>query len=148
LNLRFPYIPRQVDPLPGEEGPQVIYEPIALVRCVGPTRTYLIQGLVDTGASMTLLPHHYAARLGVALTARGQLRTAGGMLPARFGELDIEVGSGRVVHRWRARVGFVPRADNLAILGHDGFLDLFRVTFDGPARVLTLSVSDGPTRGR
>ena len=41
---------------PGESGLQVIHEPIIPVRFIGPIRTYLIRGLLDTGASMTLLP--------------------------------------------------------------------------------------------
>jgi hypothetical protein len=143
--LRFPYTLREVDPASDEEGLQLVREPIVLVRFIGPLRAYMIRGLVDTGASTTLLPYHYMAKLGVEATGRGQFRTAGGMLPARFGELDIEVGSGPTAQSWRARVGFVPRVDNLAILGHEGFLDHIRATFDGPSRSLTIAL---PRPGR
>ena len=54
--MRFDYSEREVDPLPGEFGVQLIHEPIVLVRFIGPSQTYLIRGLLDTGASMTLVP--------------------------------------------------------------------------------------------
>ncbi|MGC8644344.1 MAG: hypothetical protein ACP5XB_31160 [Isosphaeraceae bacterium] len=62
--MRFDYAEREVDPLPWESGLQVIKEPIIPVRFIGPLRTYLIRGLVDTGASMTLLPRLYLTKLG------------------------------------------------------------------------------------
>jgi hypothetical protein len=46
--------------------------------------------------------------------------------------------AGRTAYRRSARVGFVPRADNLALLGHAGFLDHFAVTFDGLRKRATL----------
>jgi hypothetical protein len=137
--VRFPYAERAVDPLPGEEGLQVIREPIILVRFIGPERSYLIRGLIDSGASMTLLPRSYMAQLGIAPGESARLGTAGGALAVRLGTLDLELRSGRTSHRWSARVGFVPRADNLALLGHSGFLDYFRVILDGPRRSVTLT---------
>ena len=57
--MRFDYAKREVDPLPGELGTQLIHEPIVVVRFIGPGGTYLIRGLLDTGASMTLVPRFY-----------------------------------------------------------------------------------------
>jgi hypothetical protein len=136
--VRFDYVGREVDPLPGELGTQVVSEPIIVVRFVGPKRAYLIRGLLDTGASMTLVPRSYLSRLGLAATARAQLQTAAGPLLIELATLDLELGTGRTVHRWSARVGFVARADNLALLGHAGFLDHFAVTFDGLRKRVTL----------
>jgi len=120
--VRFDYALREVDPLPGESGLQVIHEPIIPVRFVGPRHAYLIRGLVDTGASMTLVPRSYLTKLGLAPGERIRLRTAAGALDIWLGTLDLELRSERAVHRWSARVGFVPRADNLALLGHSGSL--------------------------
>jgi hypothetical protein len=54
------------------------------------------------------------------------------------GALDLELRSGPSSYQWSARVGSAPRADNLALLGHAGFLDHFSVTFDGLRKRVTL----------
>jgi len=76
--VRFDYAEREVDPLPWESGLQVIQEPIIPVRFVGPLQTYLIRSLLDTGASMTLLPRLYLTKLGLVPGERVRLRTAAG----------------------------------------------------------------------
>jgi hypothetical protein len=136
--VRFDYAEREVDPLPWESGLQVIQEPIILVRFIGPQRTYLIRGLLDTGASMTLLPRSCLTKLGLMPGERMRLRTASGEHEVWLGALDLELRSRRTTHRWSARVGFVPRVDSLALLGHMGFLDHFSVTFDGLRKCVTL----------
>jgi Aspartyl protease len=136
--MKFPYSEREVDPLPGETGLQVIHEPIVLVRFIGPKRSYLIRGLLDTGASMTLVPRSYMTKLGIDPGERAKLGTAAGHLNVSLGTLDIEIQSGRTVYSWTARVGFSPRADNLALLGHAGFLDYFTAIFNGSSRQVTL----------
>ena len=138
--MRFDYSEREVDPLPGEVGVQVIHEPIILVRFVGPSQTYLVRGLLDTGASMTLVPRFYFQKPGMSMarSERTRLRTASGAVDVLLGPLDLELRSGSSSYRWSATVGFVPRADNLALLGHAGFLDHFSVTFDGLSKRVSL----------
>lgn len=136
--MRFDYAAREVDPLPGEFGPQVVHEPIILVRFIGPAGSWLIRGLLDTGASMTLVPRSFMSKLGVTPGKRARLGTAAGGLNIQLGTLDLELKSGRAAHHWSARVGFVPRGDNLALLGHTGFLEHFAATFDGLRRRVTL----------
>jgi len=138
--VRFDYAEREVDPLPGEFGVQIIHEPIIVVRFIGPGRTYVIRGLLDTGASMTLVPRSYFHKLGmsVAPTERVRLRTVSGTVDVLLGTLDLELRSERAKYRWSAQVGFVPRADNLVLLGHAGFLDHFSATFDGLRKCVTL----------
>jgi Aspartyl protease len=123
--VRFDYVPREVDPLPGESGLQLIYEPIIPVRFVGVQRTYLIRGLVDTGASITLIPRSFMTKLGLGPRERVKLRTPAGSVQVWLAALDLELRSGRMIYRWSAQVGFIPRADNVALLGHSGFLDHF-----------------------
>jgi Aspartyl protease len=140
--VRFDYAEREVDPLPGEFGVQIIHEPIIVVRFIGPRQTYLILGLLDTGASMTLVPRSYFHKLGMsaAPTERVRVRTVSGSVDVLLGALDLELRSDRVKYRWSAQVGFVPRADNLALLGHAGFLDHFSATFDGLRKRVTLKL--------
>lgn len=136
--MRFPYSRREIDPLPGESGLQVIHEPIILVRFIGPDRSYLIRGLLDTGASLTLVPETYASRLGVVPGDRGKLSSAGGPIGLSLAALDLELTKGRKSYRWSARVGSTPRTDNLALLGHMGFLEHFTTTFNGQFQHVTL----------
>jgi predicted aspartyl protease len=137
--VKFPYAAREVDPLPGETGVQLIHEPIILVRFTGPSRSYLIRGLLDTGASMTLVPRSYMTRLGITPIGTGRLSTAAGGLSVQVGSVELEVKAGRTSLHWSARVGFVPRVDNLALLGHAGFLDHFSAVFDGLRREVRLT---------
>lgn len=74
--MKFDYAEREVDPLTGVIGPQVVHEPIILVRFIGPGGAWLIRGLLETGASMTLAPRSYMKRLGVAPGERARLGTA------------------------------------------------------------------------
>jgi hypothetical protein len=134
----FKYIEREVDPLPGETGLQSILEPIIPIRLIGPSRTYIIHGLLDTGASITLVPVNLLRNLGLTPRDAATLATAAGPLQMIIGAIDIELRSGRTICRWSARVGFVPRADNKVLLGHDGFLDHFTATFDGFRKRVTL----------
>jgi hypothetical protein len=129
---------REVEPLPGESGVQIIHEPIILVRFCGPARSYLIRGLLDTGAAMTLVPRFYLTKLGLSPGERLRLRAAAETFEILLGMLELELRSRRTIHRWPARVGFVHRADNVALLGHAGFLDYFSVTFDGLHKRVTL----------
>ena len=88
--MRFDYLPQEVDPLPGEEGTQILTRPVVVVRAVGPAGAWLIPGLVDTGATETLLPLSYVARLGASvdensvtlLTDAGALSTGKGLFEA------------------------------------------------------------------
>jgi predicted aspartyl protease len=142
--VRFDYAEREVDPQPGEFGIQIIHEPIIVVRFIGPAQTYLIRGLLDTGASMTLLPRYYFHKLGmsVASTERVRLRTVSGYVDVLLGLIDLELRLQRTKIRWSAQVGFVPRSDNLALLGHAGFLDHFTAKFDGLRKRVTVKPNE------
>jgi len=136
--MKVPYSERYVDPLPGESGLQRFFEPMILVRAIGPSRAYLIRGYLDTGASITILPRGYMSQLGIEQSERADLRTAGGGLGVRIATVDLELNLGRRRIRWSARVGFAPRDDNFALYGHGGFLEHFTTAFDGPRREFTI----------
>jgi hypothetical protein len=141
--MRFDYVAREVDPLPGQESPCYVREPIILVEVVGPSgRVQLIRGLVDTGADFTLLPGRYLPRFGLspADLPRASLSGAGGN---RFSpylatvNLTLRSPSGRVAHEWSALVGFEVLRER-ALWGRDGFLEYFMASFHGPANRFTL----------
>lgn len=77
-------------------------------------------------------------KLGLVPGERARLRTASGGHEIWLGALDVELRSGRTSYRWSARVGFIPRIDNVALLGHLGFLDHFSAPFDGRRKRVTL----------
>jgi hypothetical protein len=79
------------------------------------------------------------SRLGIVPGERARLASAGGPVVIQLGTLDLELRRGRTACRWSARVGLVARADNLALLGHAGFLDHFTARFDGLRHRITLT---------
>jgi hypothetical protein len=93
---------------------------------------------------MTLVPRSYFHKLGMIElpSNRGRLRTVSGHVDVLVGSLDLELRSARLKYRWSARVGFVSRADNIALLGHAGFLDHFSATFDGLRKCVTLKAQE------
>jgi hypothetical protein len=118
------------------------------VRFIGPNRSYLIRGLLDTGASLTLVPETYSSRLGVVSSDRGKLTSAGGPIGISLAVLDLELSKGRTSFRWSARVGFTPRADNLALLGHMGFVEHFTTTFNGQFQYVNLRFNGIPSASK
>jgi len=85
--------------------------------------------LVDTGADYTLLPHTYAKALGIDLRHEGRAFATQGI-----------GGSERVslVRRWKLKVGpwtreiplgFIHRDDVPPLLGRQGCLETFKLTF-------------------
>jgi len=136
--VKFAYMEHAVDPRPGEEGPQSVYEPLISVRVIGPAGVCVIRGLLDTGSTDTLVPMQFLDWLGVEKGPRFNLRAAGGSsFPAWLGNVDLELKDGVKVHRWSAHVGFTPFRKN-AIWGHAGFLDYFTATFNGRKRSVSL----------
>jgi hypothetical protein len=94
--MRFEYLQEEVEPLPGERGPQYVFEPIITVRVIGPAGAWLIPGLLDTGAAETIIPRLYLDRLGVPKGPRYELAGAGGTgFPAWLGRVDLELARGR-----------------------------------------------------
>ena len=136
--MKFEYLATEVDALPGQTGLQTLHFPVILARVSGPLGTYLVQGLVDTGAQETLLPLQYLNHLGVVRGERYLLASANRTpIYAWLGAVDFEQARGRTTYRWSARVGFTPRR-NIAIFGQAGFLDHFTAIFDGLHHRLTL----------
>ena len=84
LAVRFSYIEREVDPMPGIPGSDREWEPQIPVRVGGVTSIQIVPGLVDTGASVTLIPLRYLERLGVETLGIITLSTGGGPIRARL----------------------------------------------------------------
>jgi predicted aspartyl protease len=135
--MRFSYIEREVDPLPGIPGSDREWEPQITVRVGGVTSIQIVPGLVDTGASLTLIPLRYLERLGVEPLGTIVLAGVGGSITARLARVDLELHTSRTIHAWSALVGFVARRER-GLWGQMGFLEHFLATFNTRRHLLTL----------
>jgi len=142
--MRFPYQRYAVEASPVFSG-GVVYRPEITLRIIGGAGDAIIHALVDTGADGTLFPRSIAEAIGATIyekntaTVRG---LAGEPLTVVAGEVEVEMVDGGDRHRWNMTVGFTSvddPQDEVAILGHAGFLDYFQATFDGQARELQLT---------
>lgn len=113
------------------------YRPYVRLRVHGSVRHRTIWAVLDTGADITVLPRALAEEIGVTILA-GEKRTARGVsgeaMEIVAGEVGLEIGDSDETHRWSSLIGFADFAhpkQQRAILGHVGFFDQFRVTFDG-----------------
>ncbi len=125
----------------------VLYRPEISVRVVGTLSALWTWALVDPGSDDTLLPLSLAQAIGARMDP---LQTwsvegfGGQALPVVLGEIELELNDGNQTFRWPARIGVVDFADpqdEITLVGHAGFLDYFRVTFDGHAHALHIDVT-------
>lgn len=135
--MRFSYIEREVDPLPGNPGSDREWEPQIAVRVGGPGIVQIIPGLVDTGASLTLLPMRYLGRLGVEIVGHITLSSSSGSFTARLARVNLELDTARTIHVWSALVGFSARRER-ALWGQMGFLEHFLAIFNTRRHLLIL----------
>lgn len=141
--MKFPYRQYQVDPSPTiPDG--ILYRPMVRVRVVGLTRDASFWALLDTGADETILPMPIGLAIG-AMMYPSSTWTMGGLagqtVEATLGDVQFEVGQRRTIYQWKARVGFVSfptPEDEVAILGHAGFLNFFTASFDSVKRELKM----------
>ena len=144
--MKFSY--RQYLTHPSPTAPSgVLHRPVISLRSEGATATSLLTALVDPGSDDTLLPLTAGRSIGAKMDAT-QIWHAEGIggqtVAVILGEVDFELTDGKQTFRWSATVGFVDFADpkdEVTILGHAGFLDYFRTTFDGHLRTLEIEVT-------
>jgi predicted aspartyl protease len=125
----------------------IVTRPELLVDVVGPAGTVSVLALVDTGSDVTLLPRSVAGRIGAVIddNVRWPVGGFGGrVIEASPGQVELEILGDTSSIRWKATIAFVyypAGAEESSLLGHAGFFDFFRVTFDGPARELEIQLT-------
>jgi predicted aspartyl protease len=125
----------------------IINRPEISVKVNGPAGVVTLDAVVDTGSDLTLIPRWVAGQIGATVddTRRWPLGgIAGQVIEASPGDVELEISSDGTFFRWTTAVVFVkyPAGSKATtILGHSGFLDFFRVTFDGSARELEVEVT-------
>jgi hypothetical protein len=139
--MRFAYRPYPVDPSPSDPSP-ISYRPELRVQVrgtAGPSDGIPIWGILDPAAIDCILPYDTADRLHPTWydDARSMQDFAGGLREVRYGRVTFQVQIGGRRVRWPAIVAF-SRERRIALWGRCGFLNHFRVTFDGPGRHFTI----------
>jgi predicted aspartyl protease len=145
--MNFPYIRHRVDAssaIPTGE----IARPEIPVRMIGPHGSVEVTALIDTGADHVFLSVLLAELLGVEIDqspAESAAGAGGNELKIWPGEVEIEVAESSEVYRWQTPVGFIETGDDLAAayLGHVGFLEHFKATFDYAEQIVELAIKAG-----
>src|SRR5262245_43871764 len=121
MSLRFAYrfYPARgpVWPLGGRIGRP---RPVIPISVIGPTGTWLDDGLLDTGSDDTIFPESVAAKVGVDLTNAPTGEASGvGMAasPIRYVEVVLRLTDGVEFREWPARVGFTSAPIKRSLLG-------------------------------
>lgn len=145
--MKFSYQRYEVEVAPGfSEG--ILYRPEIPIRVIGLTGDASFLALVDTGADGTVLPRAVGEAVGAIIDDQHTTRVtgvAGQELTVSPGEVEFELRSGRKTYRWRATIGFADFSSSeaeQALLGHSGFLNLMRATFDGERHELVIKPTD------
>ncbi|MCI0334507.1 MAG: hypothetical protein L0228_14920 [Planctomycetes bacterium] len=120
-----------------------IARPEILIRIIGPNSAIEVSALIDTGADQVFLPVSLAELLGISIDAdqcEGVESAGGHELKLWLGEVELEIVGDDQSYRWSVQVGFIEGSSGpaAAYLGHAGFLEYYRVTFDGEAQAVEL----------
>lgn len=125
----------------------VLYRPVIPLQLGGNLGRFSTSALVDPGSDETLLPLSVGQIVGANIdrTQNWQVEGIGSQaMPVTLGELEFELTDGNRTFHWSAKVGLVDFArpeDEVTILGHAGFLNYFRVIFDGHQRTLEIDIT-------
>lgn len=145
--MKFSYR-EYVAPLSGSSDFRLILRPVIQISVVGGDFEATCAALVDSGADETIFPLSIARAIGVSLLPelQGKFKgVSGDELVLHFGEVELNVSDENQTVRWKTIVGFADfkdEGDELAILGHGGFLDYFTAIFDGKEAQVELIPND------
>ena len=117
--------------------------PLTTVSVIGPSNTYPLDGLLDTGAEDTVFPEHLAAAIGIDLTNApiGQCTTVNlTPLTVRYAQVTLRLTDGVERREWPAWVAFSPTIQR-SLFGFAGFLQFFTATFHGDYEKVELAIN-------
>lgn len=139
--MKFFYRPYEVLSHPGRPAVSIINRPVIPIHVSGPTGSATVFGLLDTGADATLLPADLMPILGIDPDTTETAHFQGvdsQLVTAHYSHVDLEIRRGNRFHQWSADIGFLT-GRTVAILGHDGFLEHFKATFNSQLHHVTLT---------
>ncbi len=129
--------------LPSLGGSLLRPRPVLAVRITGPTRSLLLDGLLDTGSDDTVFEERVASVIGVDLS-HAEERQVGlvgrtKLVRCRYAPVELQITDGlRETYRWTATVGFVSAPLRYSLLGYASCLQYFDAQFRGAEREVTL----------
>ncbi|MBY0231325.1 MAG: hypothetical protein K2W96_18740 [Gemmataceae bacterium] len=106
--------------------------PLIPLIVFGPSGSFSLDGLLDTGFDWTVFPLARAAQLGVDLdgaVVSPSLSVGGQSMAVSYLPLSLRVSDGVEIRRWTGLVGFAPLSTRYALLGTLGFLEFFSHRF-------------------
>jgi hypothetical protein len=138
--MKFDYKQYEVQSFPGQSNPGIVFRPVLTLRIIGTKSQVSSRSLVDTGADMTVLPKKIASFVGITILSTNPSTAlgAGGEIEIAYGNVVLELSSGKKSYRWCATVGISSEPWEEAVLGHVGFLQYFDATFLGEKRAVRL----------
>jgi hypothetical protein len=143
--VKIPYLVAQAkSPLPSLGGSLLRPRPVLAVGITGPTRSLLLDGLLDTGSDDTVFEEWVAAAIGVDLH-RAPERQVGlvgraHLVRCRYAPVELRITAGiRETYRWTTLVGFVSTHLRYSLLGHASCLQFFDAEFRGADHEVVLT---------
>ena len=118
--------------------------PMVPITVIGPTGSYLIDGLIDSGSDETIFPDFVAGIIGIDLSGATSLSThgiGGTAVGVRSFDVTLRIAGSHEQHEWSAVVGFAPLARRTAMLGFAGFLQYFTACFHGDLEFVELTTN-------
>lgn len=103
----------------------------------------LTEAIIDTGADFTILPIELAGYLEIKLDLRTRTKFHGAgsnpftVYPSPFKIQHILKQDGFRQIQWEVKIFFAESQPGI-LLGHKGFLEKFKVIFDGPKKELEI----------
>jgi hypothetical protein len=119
-------------------------KPIIPVSVVGPQNTFLVQGLLDTGADETVFSNTVAQRIGLDLTNAPSatfVGVSGVPMTVSFVVVRLRVATNSEQREWTATVGFTTAPLRTSLLGRQGVLQYFDAMFRGEAQEVELTIN-------
>jgi hypothetical protein len=119
-------------------------QPILAVNIIGPTNSWIRDGLLDTGSDDVVFPAHVAGLIGIDLTnaptgaARG---ISTGVVTLHYAEATLRVVGQNEQREWQAWVGFTSAPLRRPLLGFAGFLQFFDSLYRGALEEIDLTVN-------
>lgn len=141
--MKFAYKKSVITPAPGFESGE-LFQPKIPIVLVGPTGELRFEALVDTGSDQTIFPRIDVEEITGTFIDNTITSEVKGRLEHH--NEDIFLGSScklrltdeDTVCEISLPIWFSNDGNSPAILGHNGFLDMFTATFDGLHKELTL----------
>ena len=145
MTLRFAYRAATFTrPKAALGGRSSVSRPLIPVTLIGPGGTWVLDGLVDSGADGILVPAFVAPIIGIDLTSAAPEATrgiGGSNVTTYYADVTMRIADQNEQREWSALVGFAQLTSRNVLLGHAGFLQYFTTILHGDLEFVELTVN-------